>query len=275
MRSPSRGEIVVLDSATETRPGLRGCVLVTGSHGGRYPAELVAAAGVRAAVFNDAGGGLAGAGVAGLGYLAGLGIPAAAVGHTTARVGFGADGLTGTITEVNPPATALGCTPGMSGAEVAGLLAAAPLREPVPASAEPARFDLAARVRGFDSASLVSAADVTYFAVTGSHGGLRRGDPGSALRARALGALFNDACGGRDHAGTSRLPALDEVGVPAGTVSGHTARIGDARSTYQDGIISAANATASACGGAIGMTANEFIQALLAGLPAAHPEASG
>ncbi len=58
--------IVLRDSVTKTEPGDRNCVLVTGSHGGVYAANLAARAGVRAVIFNDAGQGKDRAGIAGL-----------------------------------------------------------------------------------------------------------------------------------------------------------------------------------------------------------------
>ncbi|MEV0385535.1 hypothetical protein [Nonomuraea sp. NPDC050643] len=85
--------MLVADSVTSLGGEAAGEVVVTGSHGGLYPAELAAWLGVRAAIFHDAGVGLDGAGVAGLRYLEGEQIPAAAVGHDSACVGDGADVL--------------------------------------------------------------------------------------------------------------------------------------------------------------------------------------
>ncbi len=73
--------------------------------------------------------------------------------------------------------------------------------------------------------------------VTGSHGGLLGGKPETALKYDALAALFNDAGIGIDEAGTTRLAALDARGIAAATVAADSARIGDARSTYEDGIL--------------------------------------
>ena len=89
------------------RSGSEGAVVVNGSHGGVYAAYVAAKLGVAAAIFNDAGVGRDKAGIAGLDYLAALGIPAAAVGHLSARIGDGADMTArGVITHVNPPAAA-------------------------------------------------------------------------------------------------------------------------------------------------------------------------
>ena len=55
------------NSVTEPGPGARGTVLVSGSHGGLIAACLAAAGGAHAAIFNDAGVGKDGAGIAGQG----------------------------------------------------------------------------------------------------------------------------------------------------------------------------------------------------------------
>ena len=96
--------------------------------------------------------------------------------------------------------------------------------------------------------------------VTGSHGGLL-GRHGQKLRSRydALAALFNDAGIGIDEAGVTRLPALDARSIASATVAAASARIGDARSTYEDGILSRVNSGAAALGIAPGITAREFV----------------
>ena len=76
------------------------------------------------------------------------------------------------------------------------------------------------------------------------------------------GALYNDAGIGKDQAGISRLPALDARGIAAATVSAASARIGDARSTYEDGIVSRVNASAAALGLRDSMTARAFVAEL-------------
>src|SRR5271169_2679784 len=125
--------IVTADSITRIGPEARGAVVVNGSHGGVYAAYLAAKLGVAAAIFNDAGIGRDRAGIAGLDYLAGLGIPAAAVEHMTARIGNGADMIArGVITHANMPATALGCRAGLACQE-----AAAALQSVLPARREP------------------------------------------------------------------------------------------------------------------------------------------
>src|SRR5262249_57595608 len=98
--------------------------------------------------------------------------------------------------------------------------------------------------------------------ITGSHGGLLGGRPETALKYDVRGALYNDAGIGKDEAGVSRLPALDARGIAAATVSAVSARIGDARSTYEDGVLSRVNSHAAALGLAPGMPAREAVPLL-------------
>jgi hypothetical protein len=60
----------------------------------------------------------------------------------------------------------------------------------------------------------------------------------------------------------TRLPALDMRGIAAATVAASSARIGDARSTYEHGILSRVNARAAALGLAPGTSAREFVTAV-------------
>ena len=255
--------VLTADSITRIGSEAAGAVVINGSHGGIYAAYLGAKLRVAAAIFNDAGVGRDNAGIAGLDYLATLGIPAAAVGHETARIGDGSDMIArGIITHANPPAHSLGCRVGMACRDAAAYLqqTAPSGREPPPAleaaflliSEPPALWAL-------DSASLLGAEHVGTVVVTGSHGGLLGGRPDTALKFDALAALFNDAGIGIDEAGVTRLPALEARGIAAGTVAAASARIGDARSTYGDGILTRINPHAASLGIAPGMNAREFV----------------
>jgi len=256
--------VLTADSITRVGAEAAGAVVVNGSHGGIYAAYVAAKLRVAAAVFNDAGVGRDQAGIAGLDYLAGLGIPAAAVGHQTARIGDGPDMMArGIVTHANSPAIAIGCQPGLACRDAAAALqqAGPSLREPPPAlEAAFLLIDEPPAVWALDSASLVGAEHVGAVVVTGSHGGLLGGRPDTALKSGALAALFNDAGIGIDEAGVTRLPALDSRGIAAGTVAASSARIGDARSTYEDGILTRVNQRAAALGIAPGMTAREFVE---------------
>jgi hypothetical protein len=214
---------------------------------------------------NDAGVGYEQAGKACLDYCERLGMAAAVISHASARIGEAADMMRrGVVSDANPIAKAVGCPPGMPCAQATLHLKAAPLptRKPEPyaetrfvISEEPGR----PRVVCIDSASLVKAEDAGQIVVTGSHGGLIGGQREKAFNVDALLAIFNDAGVGIDQAGIGRLPPLDERGIAAATVAHISARIGDARSTYHDGIISHANRRAVELGARLGMPVHEYV----------------
>ena len=264
--------IVIADSITRVGADGAGAVIVNASHGGIYAAYLAAKLHAAAAIFNDAGVGRDRAGIAGLEYLEPFGIAAAAVGHETARIGDGADMMaSGIITHANGLAASLGVGPGQSCRDAATALQAARQTHRAPPEALEAAFLLVAeapQVWALDSASLVLPEHKAAIVVTGSHGGLLGGRPETALKYDVVGALYNDAGIGKDAAGISRLPALHVRGIAAATVSAASARIGDARSTYEDGIVSGINVTAVAFGLREGIGAREFVAALRRALAA-------
>lgn len=258
---------ILAPTVTKLPARARGAVLLTGSHGGRYAGCLALTAGVRAAVFHDAGVGLDSAGVASLGLFDALGVPAAAVGHETARIGDPDDMVArGRISRANAAASALGVRPGMSAAEALARLDAAGAASYAPPRADEARATLPGAwsrpVVMIDSASLIHPAlDRRAVVVTGSHGGLVGGDPALALRADAFAAVFNDAGIGMDQAGVARLPALDARGIAALCADALTCRIGEAASTYEQGVISAVNETAASMGALPGMRVQDVVLA--------------
>ena len=242
----------VADSITKLGPEFRGTVLVAGSHGGRYCGYLTALAGLCGVVLNDASGGKDAAGTGALRYLEPLGVPAATVAHTSAKIGDGQDMLRrGLLSEVNAPAAKLGCAPGQSCLEAARAMYGARAYSGDVPSYEEARVVLASQpltVLGCDSASLVTSEDADALIVTGSHGGALAGRPSYGLVTTPRGAVFNDAGVGIDEAGIARLAILDAQGVPAVTVGADSAQIGDARAAWDDGVISHVNAVAAALG---------------------------
>ena len=245
--------LIVVDSVTRLGPEAQGRVIIGGSHGGVYAAYLAAKARVAAVLLNDAGLGRDAAGIAGLDYLQPLGIPAACCSHRSARIGDGFDLLgRGIVSHVNRAAAALGIEPGMWCREAARRLAAAPVPGVDAPDSVESRFPIAvpgrARASAMDSNSLMTPDDDGTVVVTGSHGGLLGGRPESAARAAVFAALYNDADGGVDGAGFTRLPALDARGIAAATYSAWTARIGDGRSAVETGIVSAVNRRAASLG---------------------------
>lgn len=260
---------LVVDSSTRLGPEAAGRVVVSGSHGGVYPAWLLAKAKVRGAISNDAGVGKDAAGIGGLAWLEKLGIAACTVGHAVARIADGTDALEhGRISHANAPAAALGVKAGMPCREAAAHLHRAhPFAGAVPDLGE-TRTRIPAsghrEVWALDSITLVQLSDRRAIVVSGTHGALLAGraDDG-VLGVDVFAAFFNDAGGGKDGAGYKRLPALDPRGIAAATVWADSARIGDGRSTYETGVLSRVNEVAARLGLQEGMTAREAVARLL------------
>lgn len=101
--------IRLIDSITELTAADAGCIAVSGSHGGISSARYAAQSQPLLSIFNDAGVGKAGAGIAGLAYLQDHGLAACAVAHTSARIGAAkSTAIEGIISHVNAQADALG-----------------------------------------------------------------------------------------------------------------------------------------------------------------------
>jgi hypothetical protein len=98
--------------------------------------------------------------------------------------------------------------------------------------------------------------------VSGSHGGISAGR--FAVQAGVRLAVFNDAGVGRDDAGIAALSWLQQHGIAGCTVSHESARIGEARSTLDDGVISHVNDFAAALGARPGLRLREWIEPLAA-----------
>ena len=248
----------------------RGSVVVCGSHGGAYVGHLAAEAGVRAILVNDAGFGRDNAGIGGLEVCERHGIAAAAVHHTSCRIGNADDTMArGIVSAVNAVAAACGVAAGMAVADAAERLTAAPLAAPVAHSGAEHRSETwlgPIRLLVLDSNGLVRPGeDDGAIIVTGSHGGLVGDDPASAGRAEARLFAFNDAGVGIDGAGISRLPALQARGIAAVCADYECARIGDGRSTFEDGVISHANAAAVRLGARPGLPLRTLVDEIAAG----------
>ena len=208
------GTVQLADSITKLGPQFRGTVLVAGSHGGSYCGYLAALAGLRGVIFNDAGVGLDSAGIGALNYLQQLGIAAATIAHTSARIGDGTDMLTrGRISHCNAAANSLGCAVGQTCQETAEIMqeGGEAFEGNAPTYEETRKLlrEVPVRVIACDSASLVKPDDADTIIITGSHGGRLAGRPGYGLAVQARGAVFNDAGVGIDMAGVQRLEILD------------------------------------------------------------------
>ena len=101
--------------------------------------------------------------------------------------------------------------------------------------------------------------DTGSVVICGSHGGYSAAV--LTLQRRIKGVIFNDAGGGKDHAGVAGLDILDQYGVMAAAVDAFSAKIGIASETKK-GIVSFANELAQSAGvriGSIGETAAQVM----------------
>ncbi|MEM7250996.1 MAG: hypothetical protein AAF493_06220 [Pseudomonadota bacterium] len=256
-------DIEVADSITKLGPEMHGAVLVAGSHGGRYCGYLAALGGLAGVILNDAGIGFERAGVGALDYLAALGVPAATVSHRSARIGDGEDMMErGVVSFANGPAEALGVSEGNRCDVAAERLRGGGYGDEVPAYEE-ARMPLPSNgpraVVACDSASLIVADDADCIVITGSHGGILASRPDYGIAAPAYAAVFNDAGVGIDDAGLRRLSVLEAAGIIGVTVDAFSARIGDARSAWDSGLVSFMNERANKAGITVGMTLPEMV----------------
>lgn len=110
-----------------------------------------------------------------------------------------------------------------------------------------------------DSITEAAARGTGLVVVSGSHGGISAAR--FALDARPHLVIFNDAGVGKDGAGIAALTWLQARGVAAAAVAHDSARIGEAASTWRDGVISAANAAAAALGARPGLALRAWLQA--------------
>ena len=105
----------VVDSITELCVQDAGCIAVSGSHGGISSARYALAARPVLSVFNDAGVGKDGAGLAALDLLQAHGLAACTVSHCSARIGEAQSTLRdGIVSHQNALALALGAVTGHS-----------------------------------------------------------------------------------------------------------------------------------------------------------------
>jgi hypothetical protein len=262
-------EIVVAHTVTKLGPECEGRVVLGASHGGVYAAYLAVKAKGRGVILNDAGRAKDDSGISGGAYCQSLDIPYATTDTMSCRIGDGDSAVAdGVISFVNPLAESLGVAVGMSAIDAARLMTKAAMSDkPAPSYAE-ARKELPTRpgermIVLMDSISLVNDQDGGRIIVSGSHGAMPGADPAMAIRGEAFAGFFHDAAGGKDGVGMSRLPALDTRGIIGGTVACMSARIGDGKSIYNDGVLSHVNETAKAAGGAVGMSARQFIDSLV------------
>jgi hypothetical protein len=242
-------------------------VAVGASFAGAATAAMAMRGGVKAWIAHEGGPGKDHAGVSGLPLAQRFGVPAAAIATMTAGLSRGMTLITGTVSRANEAALALGVRPGQSGGEAAKLMLKAPRGRPcnlhgiIDESIHEVEIGAAGRVFAVWSFARVKGEHPQDVFCVASHAGKVMADYARQVKPRGL--IANDAGRGLDDSGIDGLEAM--AATPAAAVSADSARIGDALSTYRDGVISAANAAARAIGVRVGMTAKEAALLMLKG----------
>jgi hypothetical protein len=113
-----------------------------------------------------------------------------------------------------------------------------------------------------DSITMTTPEDAGAIVVCGSHGG--SSSAAFALEVPLAAVFFNDAGVGKDRAGIVALDILQERGVAAGAVAHASARIGDSRDTWDNGVISYLNPAARVLGLKAGLRLSVALNELIA-----------
>ena len=118
VKTSGKSRIIIVETSSDVNESNSNDIIVTGSHQGS--GSYLAGCKVKGAIGNDAGKGKQDAGISGLKLLDEQGIPAAAVGNMTAKIGNGDSTYEqGNISAVNEAARKLGISEGMSAKEAA------------------------------------------------------------------------------------------------------------------------------------------------------------
>lgn len=126
-----------------------------------------------------------------------------------------------------------------------------------------------------DTITILEPGDAGAIVVSGSHGGISSAQ--FALGRGLAAAFFNDAGGGRAGAGLRALAALDEAELAAMTYGHDSARIGDGRDAWENGVVTHANLAARRLGGRAGLSVRDAARTIRlppardAGAPSAAP----
>lgn len=242
-------------------------VAVGASFAGAPTAAMAMRPGVKAWIAHEGGPGKDDAGVSGLPLAQRFGVPAAAIATMTAGLSRGMTLITGTVSRANEAALALGVRPGQIGGEAAKLMLKASRGKPcdlhgiIDETIHEVEIAPRGKIYAVWSFSRVRGEHPSDVFCVASHGGKVMAE--YALQVRPRGLIANDAGGGLDRSGTDGLELMNLEKIPAAVVSADSARIGDALSTYRDGIVSAANASAKRVGVQVGMTAKEAAHLML------------
>lgn len=265
--------VVAVDSAYHVDDVNRGRdVVVNASYTGVLPARFIAEKSPAGAIGLDCAVGPQGASIAGLWYLEAFGLPAATVDVMGVILGDGVDVWEhGRISYLNQPARDLGVAEGQRVEEAARLMLAGDAAAPTAASDVTNRRTMAEHPSGrsivcTDSIAFGLPEDRgTAVLVTAGHTGRSAVPYLEKVSPHAF--ICSDGGMGRDGSGVAALPVLAARGVAGAAVDARTARMGDALSSWETGVISAANELAREAGITEGMSCREAAELLLAWTP--------
>lgn len=260
---------IAMDSITHANDHFGpGDVLIGASFAGIVAVQFAARYRPKAVIAHDCGIGRDGAGVTGLWFLDGAGIPAAAIDTRSARIADGVDMWErGVISVTNHWADVLGVLPGDTVPDAVTKLFAwdgSPWTDDQPRERRTVVYEVDGRtVAAMDSIRFALPQDRGNVVCVGSHGG--RTAAAYALEAAPAGFISSDGGVGREHSGVAGLEILERAGIPGACVSVASARIGDGASTYHDGVVSFVNRPAAALGVRVGDPATAAAAAMLRG----------
>ncbi len=267
MHAGARGRIMAMDSAYYVDERNRDKdVVVNASYCGVLPARFIAEHRPRGVVSIDCGIGPEGAAIAGLWYLEALNIPGATADAMTVFLSDGADLYQrGIISRVNRPAHDCGVIPGMTARD-----AALAMLEHDPAQPGAAEVTNRTVVDQGPDGRLVVCTDSIAFGLPEDRRNVlvTAGITGkSALpymrQVLPFGLICSDGGMGRERSGVWALQHIVADNIAGAAVDARGARMGDGLSTYNEGVISAANALAEAAGVRLGMPAKEAARLLV------------
>jgi len=268
MLSSTRGRIMTMDSAYHViGENYQRDVVVAASYCGVLPARFMARHEPRGVIGVDCGIGPEGASISGLWYLEALNIPSAVADVNTVVLGNGEDVYRrGIVSRLNRPAEDCGIVEGMTVSDAAlKMLEVDPLL--------PDASEVTNRRVVYESSTgrLIVCIDSIAFAlpedqhrnvlVTAGHTG--RSAVPYLERALPYGFICSDGGMGRDQSGVFGLFMVEPLGLAGATVDARRAKMGSGRSSYEDGVISAANRWARVAGVELGMAASEAARLLV------------
>ncbi|MBD3917041.1 hypothetical protein IEZ25_20675 [Nocardioides hwasunensis] len=261
--------VVAVDSAYDVHEVNRGRdVVVNASYSGVLPARFLADKAPAGSIGLDCGIGPQGASIAGLWYLEARDLPAATVDVSGVVLGDGVDVWThGRISFLNQPARDLGVREGQAVEEAARAMLSGAVVAPSSASEVTNRRTMIEHPSGravvcTDSIAFGLPEDrATNVLVTAGHTGRSAVPYLEKFMPHAF--ICSDGGMGRERSGVAALPVLGAQNVPGAAVDARTARMGDALSSWDTGVISAVNDLAREAGVTEGMSCREAAQLLV------------